>query len=202
MWRELPTETREWAEEDWEGFFRNQDEQQFAEMQARPWEGSDEVGDDPAGSVAERAIMGLDEEEVLDPQREYDEQLDEVLNRMPAWRAAADFCDQTIEVLSPVLEGWRGGTTEFVAQTLVAECYLVADYVLAGHELGYDENTLCGNIALCVRSKRSLERCIRCLQELGGVRDERCRKLIVRALVTGVFLDRRIAELRASVWWR
>lgn len=202
MWRELPAETRDWSEEDWELFFRRQDEQHFAEMQARGQPSFDQLAEEPLTSTVEELLDGLDEDSLLDEAVGCDAELGDALSRIPSWRAAVEFCDRTIEFVSPRVESERGKPVEFIAQTLATESYLVPDYILAGHELGYDEGTLCGNIALCVRSRRSLERCVQCLKQLGGATDDRCRKLIRRAIVTSVFLDRRISDLRSRVWWR
>lgn len=202
MWRELPTETRDWSEEDWERFFREQDDRHFAEMQAHMCQQGEEIEGSLPASVADELLADFGEDDLFEEDFEFDEELGEALERIPAWRAAAEFCDRTIGLVAPMLERRRGGPRAYLAQTLVTECYLVPDYILAGHELGYNEDTLCGNIALCVRSRRSLERCIECLERFGGALNEQCRKLMICAIITRVFLDQRITELREKVWWQ
>jgi|GEM_PF-1436318 len=202
MWRELPAETRDWSEEDWEEFFKRQDERYFAEVQAQSLEQPAEADGTLSPCGADQASSDADDEDLIAEDPEYEVELDEELSRIPVLRAAIEFCDRTMEFVSPICNETRGGPMEYVTRTLCTECYLVPDYVLAGHEIGYDEDTLCGNIALCVRSRRSINRCIQCLERLGGPSNEACRKLIVRAIVTRVLLDQRIAELRKKVWWR
>jgi hypothetical protein len=199
VWRELPAETRGWSEEDWEEFFKRQDERHLAEMQSLSADGATHLGDSagcegPDGSRSEPQETDLSEGEC-----ECD--VDESLDRIPAWRSAVAFCNRVVERVSPICED-RGGTgLDHIAQTLVAECYLVPEYLLAGHELGYDENTLCGNIALCLRSRSSLERCMRWIERVSQARPD-CAGLLVQGAVARGFIERRIAELRAEVWWR
>jgi hypothetical protein len=205
MWRELPTETRNWSEEDWEAFFRKQDESYFAEMQARSWEHVEPPQNNPVSSsfqsiddllcAAEADTTSSEDEEII-------AELDAELSRIPAWRAAVEFCDLTMDFVTPVCEGTKGGPLEYSTRTLCSECYLVTDYILAGHEIGYEEDTLCGNIALCLRSIRSLDRCLQCLERLGSHHGDSCRRLIVRGVIVRTFIDQRVAELRAKVWWR
>ena len=224
MWQDHPTDTGNWSEEDWEHYFQQQDERFFQQMQEEmdddvpdrfPIDLDTDIDSDLARILKEELAStdyeDLPEEHNCCPYDGDDEEPpsdDEVsmgkeLNQIPAWRAAVEFSNSVFEYVRPVCKnGHEGGPVQYLIRTLCQGSILVPDYISAGHEVGYEEDTLCGNIALCVRAKRSLERCVQCLERLGGPHDDGSRPLLVRAVVTRTFLERRIKELRAQVWWR
>ena len=117
-------------------------------------------------------------------------------------RAAVDLGENVYEFVGPTCGDTQGGPTQYIMRTLCRESCNVHDYLEAGHKLGYEEDTLCGNIAMCRRAARALDRCNQCLERLGGRGDSERARLIVRASVTRGFLNRRILVLRQKVWWR
>ncbi len=223
MWQDQPTDTGNWSEEDWERFFQQQDEQFFQKMREEMQDEPFDAGpldletdlDEDMARFLEEDLLSEDfdappeEHDCCPYEQEYEEQADfeaslgRELNLIPAWRAAVEFSNAVFEYVRPVCRnGHEGGPVQYLVRTLCQGSVLVPDYVSAGHEIGYDEDTLCGNIALCVRAKRSLDRCVQCLERLGGPHDKDIRPLLVRAVVTRTFLEHRIRELRQRVWWR
>ena len=249
MWQERPVDTRNWSEEDWERFFKQQDEWYFNEMRKRAEadgstgsvgpiaeDGADLLAEDDADLLADEDfdldLLDLplesdsdaccrdgqcdsadDDEDAPSGEcpccgeteaeaTEHELLLEEELNKVPAWRAAVEFSNSCFDFVQPRCGREKGGPNQYLLRTLCQRSILVPDYISGGHEIGYEEDTLCGNIALCLRARQNLERCAQCLERLGGARDEGCRPLLVRACVTRTFLEKRIAELRSQVWWR
>ena len=206
MWQEIPPGTRLWSEEDWERYFAEQ-ERSNQESDAPPIEAATDWDASHAACPSDPSVWDDDDDEPLgdddddDDEFAIDPELEE-LNEIAAWRAAVDLSDSVYEFVAPSCEAEQGGPIGFILRTLCRESYCVHDYVEAGHKLGYDVDTLCGNIATCLRACHSLDRCIQCLERLGGRGDPDCRRLLVRAAVTRSFLERRIADLRQMVWWQ
>jgi hypothetical protein len=212
VWQELPPHTNGWTEEDWEQFFDEQD-RQLRDTDAGE---SNRVGatreaetvdfEDPEHwcSPEETMLLEAEASESEDTIMEDDSEdlLDRELNEIPAWRSAVEFGDRVYEYVWPHCRSHQGGPRQYIMRTLCTESYLVQDYLAAGHEIGYEEDTLCGNIALCNRALSSLERCTQCLDRAMGIDDDQCAALVTRAHITKSFLLRRIDELRNMVWWR
>ena len=201
MWQELPPFTREWSEDDWELYFDEQDRQyQVSDEEHDPNGHPGECPLDAAGADSESPPLPADGAPSDDPLHE--DWLERELNEIPAWRAAVEFGNYAYDYVAPICHGQEGGPREYVLRTLCHESYLVQDYIAAGHEIGYDEETLCGNIALCRRAVSALARCAQCLERVAGKDREACSALSSRASVTQAFLTRRIERLRDMVWWR
>jgi hypothetical protein len=201
MWQEFPLDTRLWSEDDWEHYF-DQEDRKGRHALAEPVEESE-------GSQYSPSIDGqLDDSCSADgmplqegPEQDVEPDIGE-LNAIPAWRAAVDLTENIYRFVAPACEEARGGPVQYIARTLCREGCNVHDCLEVGHKLGYEEDTLCGNIAMCRRSYRALQRCIQCLERLGGNGDPECGRLLTRALVTRSFLQRRMSEMREMVWWR
>ena len=202
MWQEIPPDTRLWSEADWERYFAQQesgsgDEHRVPIETPLGWEAPLPPCPDDSSTADENDMFSEDDEDGFAPDPELEE-----LNQIPAWRAAVDFSDSVYEFVAPVCEEQQGGPVVHIMRTLCRESYDVHDYLEVGHRLGYDEDTVCGNIAICVRARRSLQRCIQCLERLDGCNYPNCARLLLRGIVARSFLDRRIADLRQMVWWR
>ncbi|HRS95527.1 MAG TPA: hypothetical protein P5179_09680 [Candidatus Latescibacteria bacterium] len=197
--------TRGWSEQQWEDYFARQDESFFLALRSRTSreQPTNDVQPSPetAGTMDD-LLATASADTLLEEEDALIRELYAGLGQMPAWRAVVEFCDRTMEFVAPICENVIGSPLESVTRILCRECFLVADYVLAGHELGYDEETLCGNIALCLRARRSLDRCIQCLDRFGPEYRDACLQLRLRGKIAGVFLERRVSDLRARVWWR
>ena len=200
MWQELPPFTREWSEDDWEFYFGEQDRQYQLSDDARDSAGHPDecpLGADDADTDPPLLADGAPSD---DPRNE--DWLERELNEIPSWRAAVEFGNYAYEYVAPICQGQEGGPREYVLRTLCHESYLVQDYIAAGHDIGYEEETLCGNIALCRRAMSALARCEQCLERIAGKDREAHGALVSRAGVAKAFLTRRIQELRDMVWWR
>lgn len=124
------------------------------------------------------------------------------LETIPAYCLALDLADRVEHCLAARL-GDRGSADDDGAQALRA-VHEISSHVASGHSIGYERDTLCGNIACCRRAQRSLAECFDGLVSLR-------RRGILSPRETDAFLAlgreasdaiaRRIDELRRRVWW-
>ena len=207
MWRQFPENTRFWNENDWERYFVSQDTRFAAEMQTGEFQ--EEPSADVAGILEDdsdscpdcpgQPPQGDDLTDISD--EDYEAALEKELNKLPSWRAALEFSDVIYELVSPICQQPGEEPMQRISRHLCQESYLVADYIAGGHEIGYDEDVICGNIALCNRALTSLDRCIAHLSDLPPA-DGNGEKLMLRAHVVRSFIMRRIEDLRNQVWWQ
>jgi hypothetical protein len=84
------------------------------------------------------------------------------------------------------------------------DCRVVSAKLAGGHGMGYDEDSLCGNIVCCKRSLEAADNSLRALRELAARRPElreRIDPLLAEGQEVRQLVDDRIAELRGRVWW-
>jgi hypothetical protein len=126
----------------------------------------------------------------------------EQLREIPAYTRAQDFATRLEDLLARQLR--RPGGEED-ARTAVFAAQLVPAQVAAGHGIGYERDSLCGNIANCKRALRSLDACREQLPLLMERRlifpDDLCA-LSAEARRVSVEIGRWIENLRARIWWR
>ena len=82
---------------------------------------------------------------------------------------------------------------------------MVSAQVAGGHGIGYERDSLCGNIANCKRALRSLDACreqLLILQERRLILPDDLLALSVEADQVSVEISRWIESLRARIWWR
>ena len=222
MWQELPPHTRDWSEEDWEQYFFEQDRLWYefgADDSSEPSSELDPEApylpflDDPFDMDASIELHDLGDllsecDEVFDDD---DDDGDDVPfsggkkiidDDMPVYRAAIDFNQCICDLYEPEGLLRNTGPREYILNTLLSESFLIQDYIISGHQYGYSEDTLCGNIVLCRRALNSLDRCIQCLERLDSTDDTKRCTLVIRARVVRAFLLRRIEDLRGMIWWR
>lgn len=221
MWQKLPPYTRDWSEEDWEQYFIEQDRLWY-ELGAEGFSESSSDSDPEAPYLpffddslySETNIELFEPDDTLLAADEADEDNDDdddvpfsggskiIDEDIPAFRAASDFNQCVWEFYEPEGVLRNTGPRKYILNTLFTESLLVQDYIVSGHDFGYSEDTLCGNIVLCRRAMDSMDRCIQCLERLDSADDAKRRALMIRARIVRAFLVRRIENLRGMIWWR
>jgi len=221
----------DWDEHDWERFFQHADvraakyQELYETLEDHP--GRDEIiahemgweealaecgGADRNCSSCERRFECEAYEMLLltrEPESmENDPDVDELLacfeqvRRMPAYNSAQGFAER-------VEEAFRKHVCRFIEDEDVKGALLAAQMVSAriagGHGIGYERDSLCGNIANCKRALRSLSACLERIQELGtrGILPTGVAAALQRAAASvSAEIERWIESLRAMIWWR
>lgn len=208
-----------WGEEQWERFMQESDVRS-----ARYGELLETLIDHPERDEIIAREMGWDREVEVDEDDDWRDELHEAMSdpltdeeleeyrrekgdvddipayaRSFAW-ALRVFQSLRAEFESPVDE--TSDVDELLSEAL--DCNVVAAKIAGGHGMGYDEESLCGNIVCCKRSLEAADTSLRALQELSERRTE-LRERIAPLLVEGreirqLVVDR-IEELRSRVWW-
>jgi len=200
---ETPEEAgqHEWSEEDWEAFFDQQDV-----LNAKYRELHETLRDHPRRDeiIAHEMRWNLPED-LLDhfagaPRMH---QNDPDLASIPVYAVAEKFALDLDRAIVARLRG-RAQSDEDAVRTCRA-VYAIPAEIASGHDVGYERETLCGNI---VRCKRAMANVIECLDGLLALR----ARGILPSSVADSFLARgrelkqavaqRIEELRARLWWR
>jgi len=126
---------------------------------------------------------------------------DQVLE-IPAYCAADAFASRIEEALREHAPQWAADDDLLQA---IFSAQMVPARIAGGHGIGYERDSLCGNIANCKRAHRNLSDCMNHLRELEtrnilpAVEMQGLRK---EAEKVSVALQRWIESLRAKVWWR
>ena len=226
-----PLSRDDWDENDWEQFLRCADvrtakyQELFETLLDHPdrdhliahdmgWEKSLKAygcGDRDCGVCAERfdceayemlRLMSEPDDMANDPEAEDLLACFEQVREIPAYRTANEFATLVEDTLREKAPQWI--VDDDVRQALFA-AQMVPARVAGGHGIGYERDSLCGNIANCKRARRSLAECveqIRQLESRGILNSSRAQRLIRRSGQVSTTLDRWIENLRARVWWR
>ena len=203
----------DWDEEDWEEFLARQDvltakyQELFETLHGHPkrdeliaremhWnfpenlaagppggdelpEGEAEPGDGPTGAA------------------------DEELAALPAYRLAQDFALAVDRYITARLRD-RAATDEDACPASRAAIDVPAK-IAGGHGMGYERDTLCGNIACCKQALASLGEsldALLALRERGTLPPAEADALLQRGRELGEAIAQRIEDLRLRVWWR
>jgi len=202
----------EWDEEDWEDFLARQDalnakyEELYETLHDHPerdeliaremhWNLPDEVAEGPPED--DEPLDG-DEEDALADLAASDD-----LASIPAYDAAQEFALAVEESLVRRL-GERSACDEDACQaSRTAED--IPSKIAGGHGIGYERDSLCGNIVCCKRALASVHECLDSLLSLrkrGVLPPAEADALLRRGRDVGEAMARRIEELRSRVWWR
>ncbi|MBL7223018.1 MAG: hypothetical protein ISS72_04120 [Candidatus Brocadiae bacterium] len=79
------------------------------------------------------------------------------------------------------------------------------EQVASGHSVGYERETLCGNIAYCRRALASLAECLdglRQLRERGALAPDEAARFLATGQDVRDAIAQRIEDLRSRVWWQ
>jgi len=200
---ETPGETSrdEWSEEDWEAFFDQQDvlNAKYRELHEtlRKHPRRDEL-------IAHEMHWNLPEQ-VLDQMtgEPPDPRASRELAAIPAYAAAQKFALDLDRAIVARLRA-RAQTDEDAARTCRA-AYAIPAEIAGGHDVGYERETLCGNIVCC---KRAMANVLECLDGLLALRargilpPKVADALLARGRELKQAVEQRIEELRARLWWR
>lgn len=214
-----PNDDRPWGEEEWERFLQKSEARsaRFGELLETLFEHPDrdailrrEMGwdrhedpmtDDEDGETAEM-LSALNEppteEEIEHIRRERDD-----LEELPAYRRSFDWSIRVFEALKEELGKREGDLEELMAQA-VCDAQTVAAKIAGGHGMGYEDESLCGNIVCCKRALEAAKRSLLGLRELSH-RHPPLSAPLAPLLEEGQEIERlveaHIAELRSRVWW-
>jgi len=140
------------------------------------------IGDDPE---ADDIIASFDE-----------------VRRIPAYGAANEFASRLQERLRAKMPGWDDD--EDAAEALI-NAHMVAARIAGGHGIGYDRDSLCGNIANGKRGRRNLEICVEHIRHLEARRvldASVARDMVGDSRKVAAALENWIEQLRARIWWQ
>jgi hypothetical protein len=124
------------------------------------------------------------------------------LDRVPGLRLAEDYALAIEMELDFSLDDPEDDADAVAAMNAAAA---VVERLIGGHQIGYERETLCGNIACCRRALASLTECIESLLALrarGALDSDQVDGLLVPGQQVGDAIAERIRELRSRVWWR
>lgn len=130
---------------------------------------------------------GEEEPDPLDPRAEADETEYQTLARQ-----ARDFA---IKIL-------RLSARPEIEEVLMRSAGKIGANLAGGHGLGYDEDTLCGNIVKCRWALADCEFCREILEHMARrTGDPMLADLVTECEALSTVLRERVAALRARVWW-
>jgi len=212
----------DWGEDDWEAFLLRQDalnakyQELYETLRDHPRRDeliAREMGwhlpqglSDARGGVSDGASgRPEDGDPPLGPEGDegFDAPASEELDAIPAYRMAQDYALAVERQLTARLRDSLAAD-EDAARSARAAVDVSAE-IANGHSLGYDRDSLCGNIACCKRGLGSLAECmdgLLALRQRGVVLPSEADELLRRARQLGDGLSQRIEELRRRVWWR
>jgi hypothetical protein len=161
---------------------------------------------EPSPEVAEEiAAMNeaLNDKEAMAEAEEEVRRRDEELERMPAYSKAHDFGLRVHDAIKPYLEADKEEEDDDLTAAM-SNCFVIAVKLAGAHVMGYEDESLCGNIVRCKRSQEAAEEC------LGALKALRKRKVMPPKVVDPLIRENEevlqlvkehIAELRSRVWW-
>lgn len=206
-----------WNEDDWEQFLLRQDclnakyQELYETVREHPnrdaiiaremhWHLPDDLyGDDlDAAAAPDEDDDEQEEESWLAREEAFVADLEEI----PAYRIGQDFALAVDRRLTARLRQ-RLSLDEDAARSVRAAIE-VAGHIASGHSIGYERDTLCGNIACCNRAQRSLAECLDrllALRQRGVLTPAEANALLAAGREASDAIAHRIDELRRGVWW-
>ena len=142
--------------------------------------------------------------QIFDKYIEYDEATErdiENVKKITAYKRSYKFCIRLREYFN----NNKGIETDENVRDAVASSSIVPAKIAGGHGMGYEKDSLCGNIANC---KRSLKNARKCIYSLELVRanalfpESEMNILISEAIKVEREVIKWIEELRSKIWWR
>jgi hypothetical protein len=135
-------------------------------------------------------------------EEEADPDVDDLCD-VPAYAAAHDFALSIEQRLTARLRD--AATTDEDAVAAARAALDVSAKIINGHGLGYDRDSLCGNIACCKRALGSLRESLDgllALRQRGVLLPAEADELLRSGRELGEAVSERIEDLRRRVWWR
>ena len=210
-----------WGEAKWEQFMRESDARsaRYGELletlmdhpdrdaiieKEMGWDREEEVDDrpfwlrdedDPA--LLEELNREPTEEEIAETKAEHDKIYD-----IPAYKESFDWSMRVFHALKG--QGENDVDVGELVGEAIGEGHCIAAKIAGGHGIGYEDESICGNIVNCKRSLEAADNSLRALSELGDLLPG--LYAILQPLIADgrqvrqLVLDR-IEELRSRVWW-
>jgi hypothetical protein len=100
--------------------------------------------------------------------------------------------------------GKRGDDLDEVMAQALGDARMVAAKIAGGHGMGYQDESLCGNIVCCKRSLEAAQRSLQSLRELASRHPPLSiplAPLLQEGQEIAQLVEGHIAELRSRVWW-
>jgi hypothetical protein len=201
-----------WDEGDWEQFLLRQDA-----LNAKYQELYETLRDHPSRDeliaremrwhLPEDVFAGFPDDDDDEPIEDEEWQAREEafaadLEAIAAYRLGQAFAERVDHCLAGLL-GERVTLDEDAVRTVRA-AFEVAHHIANGHSIGYERDTLCGNIACCARARRSLDECfdgLLVLRRRGVVPPSHTDRLLAVGRDASDAIAQRTEELRRQVWW-
>lgn len=231
-WSEDRLEEEDWDEEDWEHFLRQYDtrmakyQELFETLEDHPqrdrliaremgWHrvlGECECDQEDCREcskqqqceifkVSQLWADAISSTEAEKAPGEFEHDLDD-LHEITAYRKGHRFSLEVDSCFNRVFET-EAEPDEDVLQA-ISFSSLVPAKIAGGHGMGYERDSLCGNIAYCKRALKCLDRCVSALMSI-RTKDFAAPKqvdaLVSQAGEVGREVNARIEELRRQVWW-
>lgn len=198
----------DWDEEDWEAYFARQDvlnakyEELLETLIDHPdgddliaremhWELPEDIGGEREAGPLDDEAFGEEPGEALGG-----------LDSIPAYRTAHQYALEVERALTAHLAEPEDDEDARRAAYAASEVSLK---IAGGHGLGYDRDSLCGNIVCCKRALRDLAECfdgLLALRKRHLLTQRAADRLVVRGQRVGDGIAQHIEELRRRVWWR
>ena len=218
-------EDDDWDEEDWERFLQKADVRNakyielFETLHNHPdcddliakemgWDHKDEDCDDKNKSCDnceksnECHIYEINK--IFDNSIGYDETTErdvKDVKKITAYKKSYEFCIR----LRAYFKNSKGIDTDENIIEAISASSIVSAKIAGGHGMGYEKDSLCGNIANCKRSLKNARKCIYSL-ELGRANalfpESEMNILISEAIKVEREVIKWIEELRSKIWWR
>lgn len=172
------------------GWDREPDESEFEFPSVQEEYGEEEYG--------EEEVDEDDEEEVEEEIR----QRRSSLRELPAFAAARGWALAAQRLFKDV--GELDAELDEIVSRAQEGCLSAGAKVAAGHGMGEEEQTLCGNIVCCKRAAAFAAQGVEALEELaqrGCFSAESIQTLIEQGKQVRSLIEERIRELRSRVWW-
>ena len=204
------TSRQHWDEDDWEGFLLRQDA-----LNAKYQELYETLREHPDRDelIAREMRWNLPEDMLLAPHDDGDlPDADDCWTGEEAFVADLDAIDSYQRSQQFALTVDRQLTarlrerlcSDSDAARAVRSAIDVANHIANGHGIGYERDTLCGNIACCRRALSSLAECfdtLLVLRRRGVLPHIDADELLTRCRATNSVVAQRIDELRQRAWW-
>lgn len=216
-----PQYERPWTEREWERFMLESDVRsaKFGELletlidhpdrdeiiaREMGWdreEAGDAVDFDPSDSFDINAAL---EEALTDEDLEQEMREDKAaLQAIPAYSRGYAWGLQVHRTLKPFLESEDADPQDDLVEAFGGSL-TVAARIAGGHGMGYDDESICGNIVCCrqaLEAARNSAAALESLARQGVLPPETAHPLIEEGREVARLVEERIEELRSCVWW-
>ena len=198
-----------WDEGDWEAYLDRQDvleakyEELFETLRDHP-ERDEVIAHEMRWNLPEGAL-GLyghpaeaEDDELHDGRHSFAADLASI----PAYSLVHDFVLEVERRLTARLRDGVGADED--ASRAIRAVVEVSSQIASGHSIGYERDTLCGNIACCNRALAGLAECfdgLLALRRRGILPPGEADELLSTGRAASDAVAQRVEELRRRVWW-